>query len=240
MERIAKFIARCGVTSRRKAEELISNGQVLINGTLVREVGTRIDPSHDVVTVDSERLTVPPLKYFLFYKPKGIITTKQDTHARKTVLDFFPKHHRNIHPVGRLDKDTTGVLLLTNDGSLTNRLIHPRYGVTKVYEVIINGYITPYHLEHVQKGIRLDDGMTQPAEILRCKRKAQTSLIIIKIKEGKKRQIKRMFAALGYTVKGLRRTAFGSFTIGTLKEGSYRSLTAQEIKKMRELINETQ
>ena len=240
MERIAKFIARCGVTSRRKAEELIKNGYVFLNGTIIRELSVRVDPSHDSIVVNNKHITVPPLKYFLLHKPKGVITTKQDTHSRKTVLDFFPHKYRDIHPVGRLDKDTTGALLLTNDGALTNVLIHPRHGVTKTYEVVINGCITPQHQKKLRKGIALEDGITQPADVFIQGRKKHATVLTIKIKEGKKRQIKRMCMALGYRVIGLKRTAFGSLRIGNMKEGSYRPLTTLEIKKLREHVDETQ
>ncbi len=239
MERIAKFISRCGVASRRKSEELIRGGNVAVNGTITREVGLKVDPLHDVVTVGNNRLKLPLLKYFLFHKPEGVITTKKDTHSRKTVMDFFPKQHKDIHPVGRLDKDTTGVLLMTNDGELTNFLTHPRYGVAKTYEIIISDSINSHDLKRLQKGIVLEDGLTQPAEIIKCTRKKNTSMITIRIKEGKKRQVKRMFYKLGYRVIKLKRLSFGPLSLGNLKEGKYRELNVLEITKLRGLVHET-
>jgi len=238
MERIAKFIARCGIASRRKAEMLISQDKVCVNGRIVTEVGTKIHPETDIVLVNNKRIAPSHGKYFLFHKPVGVITTKCDTHTRKTVLDFFPRKHRDIHPVGRLDKDTSGLLFLTNDGALTYTLTHPRYGVPKTYVVRIRGAIQPDHLQQLRKGIRLKDGPTQPAVITVVKKKGKKMTLTVRIKEGRKRQIRRMFAALGYPVLALQRIATGPLRLGVLKVGAYRLLTSCEVRQLQESIRE--
>ncbi|MBU1864535.1 MAG: rRNA pseudouridine synthase [Candidatus Omnitrophica bacterium] len=233
MERLAKYIARCGITSRRKAEDLIRDGDVRINGCLITELSTKVDPLHDAVKVNNKLIRKPCFKYVLFHKPKRVITTKSDSYGRKTVIDLLPKYLKDLHPVGRLDKDTTGLLLLTNDGELTYRLTHPRYGVPKTYNVHIRGDITLPHIERIRTGIRLEDGLTQPARVTTQRGKQHTTFLTIAIKEGRKRQIRRMIEILGYKVLTLQRTAVGSLQIGNLTEGEYRHLQEKEVLRLK-------
>ncbi len=234
MERIAKYIARCGVTSRRKAEDLIHDGVVSVNGKIISEVGTKIDPERDAVKVRNTLISLPVYKYFLINKPKNTITTKTDTHERKTVLDLLPKKHRKgVYPVGRLDKNTTGLLILTNDGDLTYRLTHPRYGVPKTYRVLVAGMLSIKSCQQIEKGVQLDDGMTFPARIKVIKRMNNKTCVSVIIKEGRKRQVRRVFEALGHRVLTLERTQIGPLRTGGLREGDIRPLEPKEVAMLK-------
>ena len=237
MERLQKIIANSGYCSRRKAEELIRNGKVQVNGKIITELGTRINEKSQII-VDGKVLSNETKEYILLYKPRGVVTTTSDEKHRKTVLDLIETNKR-LYPVGRLDYDTTGVLLLTNDGELTNILIHPRNNVNKVYIAKIKGLLSSMDIKKLEKGVVIDNRKTSPCKIKLRKfdKKTNTSLVQITIHEGRNHQIKKMFASLGYEVIKLRREQFAFLDLTGLKSGEYRSLTIKEVKKLYSLEN---
>ena len=233
-ERLQKVIARSGIASRRKAEELMLNGKVTANGQVIRTLGYKVKPS-DAIEVEGIPLTQEEKVYFLFYKPAGVITSASDDKGRKTVLDFFPHVKERIFPIGRLDYQTSGLLLITNDGELANLITHPRYGIDKSYIVKIKGYLTKEQVKQLQRGIMLEDGKTLPArvKVKSYDRKRNTSIVHIVIWEGRNRQVRRMFEAIGFRVEKLKREQLSFLTLGYLNPGEYRVLTAHEIKQLR-------
>jgi 23S rRNA pseudouridine2605 synthase len=228
--RLNAFLARSGVASRRRADELIRAGRVLVNGLpgrLNTVVGRR-----DLVEVDGERVALQPLAYVLLNKPAGVVTTASDPHGRRTVVDLVPSETRVV-PVGRLDADTTGALLLTNDGDLAHRLAHPRYGVPKVYEAEVEGSPSRDDLERLRGGVELEDGRTAPAEIRVLGRRAGVSLIELTLHEGRKHQVKRMLEAVGHPVRRLHRSRYAGLDLGGLEPGAWRRLTKAEAAALR-------
>jgi 23S rRNA pseudouridine2605 synthase len=240
MERLQKVIARAGVASRRKAEELIKEGRVKVNGKVVTELGVKVTPS-DRVEVNEVQIEGEEPVYFLFYKPRGVISTVKDDKGRKAVIDFFPELKERIYPVGRLDYDTSGLLLLTNDGDFANTLMHPRGEIEKVYVAKIEGIPLRENLRKLEKGLKLEDGMTAPAKVkmISVDKKKQTSIIEISIHEGRNRQVRRMFEAIGHKVIKLKRERYGFLTLAGLKAGEARELTPHEVKQMRALGMQT-
>ena len=230
MERLQKLIAKAGICSRREAENLISAGRVTVDGKIIKELGAKADLNQKI-RVDGKILHFNTEKiYILLNKPRGYVTTAHDERGRKTILDLIDIPER-IYPVGRLDLNSEGLILLTNDGDLTNLLIHPRFKIEKTYLVKISGEITEEKLDKFRAGIELDDGLTAPAEIYLV----DENFVEITIHEGKNRQIRRMFAAIGCDVKKLRRTRFANLTLDGLKVGKYRFLTAAEINSLKKL-----
>jgi 23S rRNA pseudouridine2605 synthase len=237
MERLQKVIAYAGVASRRKAEQLILEGKVKVNGKVVTELGTKVSKS-DVVEVNGVKLEKEDKVYFLLYKPRGVISAVTDDKGRKTVVDLFKNQvEERIFPVGRLDYDTTGVLLLTNDGEFANLMTHPRYKIDKKYIARLKGIPTIEDLKKLQKGIRLEDGMTLPAKVSMTKvdRKANKAICEITIHEGRNRQVRRMFEAIGTPVVKLKREQFGFLDLTGLNPGEWRELTKHEVKRLRVL-----
>lgn len=236
MERLQKVIAHAGIASRRKAEELIIAGKVTVNGKVVKELGVKVSPSDKVevegIPVESE---VPV--YFLFYKPRGVISSVQDEKGRKTVTDYFPEIEQRIYPVGRLDYDTSGLLLLTNDGEFANLLMHPSSEMEKVYIAKIKGIPTREKLRSLEKGIQLEDGKTAPAraKMLSLDKRKGSAIIELTIHEGRNRQVRRMFEAIGHPVMKLRREQYAFLTLHGLKAGEARELTTHEVKQLRAL-----
>lgn len=232
MERLQKIIADSGYCSRRKAETLILNGKVMLNGKTVTKLGTKASLK-DVITVEGNSLKDKKLEYILLYKPRGTVTTTHDEKGRKTVLDLIETKNR-LYPVGRLDYDTTGLLLLTNDGNLTNKLLHPSNKINKVYVAKINEIIVPAKIKLLDKGVYIDGIKTAPAKtkILKIDKKNNTSLVKITIHEGRNHQVKKMFAAIGYTVTKLKREEFAFLNLDGLMPGKYRKLTIKEVKKL--------
>ncbi len=232
MERLQKIIADSGYCSRRKAETLILNGKVMLNGKTVTKLGTKASLK-DVITVEGNSLKDKKLEYILLYKPRGTVTTTHDEKGRKTVLDLIETKNR-LYPVGRLDYDTTGLLLLTNDGNLTNKLLHPSNKINKVYVAKINEIIVPAKIKLLDKGVYIDGIKTAPAKtkILKIDKKNHTSLVKITIHEGRNHQVKKMFAAIGYTVSKLKREEFAFLNLDGLMPGKYRKLTIKEVKKL--------
>lgn len=231
--RLNRFIAMAGVTSRRKADELIEAGKVAVNGKPVVDLGTKINPALDKVFVDGKQVVIldDPV-YIVLNKPKDCITTVSDEKGRATVLDLVKVRER-IFPIGRLDRETTGVLLLTNDGEFANGLMHPRNEIEKAYEATLDKILEPEDQKKLTAGIRLSDGVTAPAEI-HVMGKGKNQAIGIVIREGRNRQIHRMFEALGYEVKKLDRVGYGDLTYEGLPRGAWRYLTAHELRKLRE------
>ena len=234
-ERLQVFISHSGYCSRRKALEIILNGCVQVNGSVVMEPSTPVDPQKDRVIVDGETIGTKKHEYALLNKPKGYVTTLEDKHARKTVVDLLPPKLRHLYPVGRLDKDTEGLLLLTNDGDAAYRLTHPKFNIDKTYVVCVTGILDPQHKTRLEKGLPIEGRMTAPAKIFAVKNNAGKTEFQMTIHEGRKRQIRLMLAALGYSVVSLTRVAQGPLSLGNLKTGEWRLLDAKEITALEKL-----
>lgn len=234
-ERLHKYMARCGVASRRKCEELILNGKVRVNGEIVTTPGTKIEPGIDKVEVEGRVITEPKQTiYIMLNKPPGYITSTEDAFNRPTVFELVKGVNRRLFNVGRLDLNSRGLLLLTDDGELAFRLTHPRYKVEKEYIVKINGIPTGKEIQQLREGVVLRGGYkTQQARVRVLARKNNSATISIAISEGRKRQIKRMVSAIGYKVMDLRRIRIGEIRLGNLPEGKWRYLSEAEIKKLK-------
>jgi len=228
--RLNAFLARAGVASRRRADELIRSGRVRVNGA-PGELNSVV-AAHDVVEVDGERIARQPLAYLLLHKPAGVVTTASDPHGRPTVLGLVPANPRVV-PVGRLDQDTTGALLLTNDGALAHRLAHPRYGVPKVYEADVHGSVSRDELARLRSGVELEDGLTAPAEARVLERMRAASRLELTLHEGRKHQVKRMCEAVGHPVRRLHRSGYAGLDLEGLAAGEWRRLTRAEIDSLR-------
>lgn len=237
-ERLQKYLARCGVASRRHAETLITNGSVTVNGATERELGVRVDPERDEVRVNGQ-LVMPPLSalYLLMNKPDGVITTANDPHGRRSVLDILPARWRDrrVYPVGRLDYATEGLLLLTDDGDLALRLTHPRYALPKEYHALVQGHPTPDGLARLAEGILLpgEPRPTAPARAWLLRSEGENAWVGLELHEGRNRQARRMFDAIGQPVIRLRRVRLGPLTLGDLQPGDVRSLTPREVETLR-------
>ncbi|MGS0746431.1 pseudouridine synthase [Syntrophomonas erecta subsp. sporosyntropha] len=230
--RIAKFLAQAGLTSRRKAEQLVLEGKVTVNGEVVKDLGRRIYPALDLVLYRGKKVELAKPIYILLYKPAGYVSTVSDPQGRPTVLSLIGDIPGRLYPVGRLDLDTEGVLLLSNDGNFTNLMIHPRHRIIKKYEAWVEGKMASQVIKDLEKGILLDDGWTAPARVRILKYKNNKTLIELKIHEGRKRQVKRMCAAVGHPVMSLKRTAFAFLTLKGLSVGEYRYLTPSEVNSL--------
>lgn len=233
MERLQKVIALSGYCSRRKAEELINLGKVKVNGKIIREMGTKVE-STDFIEVEGNPLEqVEDKVYYLLNKPRGIVTTAKDEKGRKTVIDLI-KTNKRIYPVGRLDYDTTGLILLTNDGELTNFLTHPKNNIEKVYVAKIKGLITKEEIKRLCNGVFIDGKKTSKAKakILKIDKKTNSSVVELIIHEGKNHQVKNMFKAIGYEVLKLKRESISFLTLDGVPSGEYRQLSIKEVKKL--------
>jgi 23S rRNA pseudouridine2605 synthase len=235
--RLNKFIADSGLASRRKADEMIAAGEVRVNGKVVTEFGTKVNPT-DNVSVGGDMIKSVSKRdiYILLNKPKDCITTTSDEFNRRTVMDIVKSRHR-IYPVGRLDRNTTGVLLLTNDGELANRLTHPRYGIQRTYNVTLNKEINLDHAKAISHGIELEDGITSPCEV--AVNPKDYTRVIITITEGKNREVRRIFETLGYDVKRLDRKFYAGLSNNGMKRGEYRHLTRNELLDLKKLVKLT-
>ena len=233
MERLQKVIASAGVASRRKAEQLIQEGKVSVNGKIVIEMGIKVSPE-DEIKVNGKPLQKEEKVYYLLNKPKGYICAVSDDKDRKTVIDCFPDVKERIFPVGRLDYDTTGLLILTNDGEFANKMMHPRYHLPKTYEVAVDGVLTDQMLTMLQNGIELEDGKTLPAEVYLLKRLEgkKKTVIQITIFEGRNRQVRRMMEYFHCEVTRLARIQYGFLDLGHLRQGQYRKLRSFEVRKL--------
>ncbi|MFN6463665.1 MAG: pseudouridine synthase [Nostoc sp. DedVER02] len=247
-ERLQKIIAQWGIASRREAEEMIRHSRVQINGVLAH-LGQKVDPQKDAIAIDGKTISEkqrPALIYLLLHKPAGVVSTCYDPHGRKTVLDLLPKELREgsgIHPVGRLDADSTGALILTNDGNLTFGLTHPRHSISKTYRVLVKGHPPEAVLQMWREGVVLEGRKTRTAKVHLIEHRAEQSFLEIVLQEGRNRQIRRIAQQLGYPVIKLHRTAIGSIQLKTpkqplLSEGKYRSLKDYEIRFLQDQITQ--
>ena len=236
MERLQKIIARAGLASRREAERWIVEGRITVNGTVVDKLGSQADPAKDSIKIDGKRIkaAAAPL-YYALHKPPGVITTLNDPQHRPDLTPYVARlgEKRRIFPVGRLDFNTTGLLLLTNDGEMAMRLAHPRYGVAKVYRVKLSACPTEEELNELRKGIRLEDGMTAPARVRVIDKLRKNAWVEIEVHEGKKREVRRMFEALNYFVEKLIRIKVGPITLGDLPVGELRRLYQGEVMALK-------
>lgn len=233
--RLQKYLAHAGVASRRTSEELILNGRVKVNGEVVTELGYKVDPLKDKVYFDDKKLKlVREYTYVMINKPIGIVSTAKDEKNRKTVLDLVPSNER-IYPIGRLDIDTTGLLILTNDGELANKLMHPRKEIDKVYIATVEGTPSKSGLDKLRNGITIDGYKLSKSEIKILKSYDTDSIVRVTIHEGRNRQVKKMFERIGNPVKKLKRISFGPIELANLEIGAYRYLTNEEIKELKSL-----
>lgn len=236
MERLQKVIAQAGIASRRKAEQLILDGLVKVNGKVVTELGTKVSPM-DKVEVNGIPVEREEPVYYLFYKPRGVISSVKDDKGRKVVTDFLHETDKRVYPVGRLDYDTSGILLLTNDGDFAHLMMHPKSEIEKVYIAKVKGIPARENLKKLAKGIELEDGLTAPAKVkvLSIDKKKKTAIIEITIHEGRNRQVRRMFEKIGHPVMKLKREKYGFLTLNGLNAGEMRELTPHEVKQLRAL-----
>ncbi|MEY3161322.1 MAG: hypothetical protein RIT25_1313 [Planctomycetota bacterium] len=233
--RLNRFLAMSGVSSRRAADELIANGRVEVNGTIVTELGQRIDPGHDEVRVDGRRVQQEKKIYILFNKPAGVVCTNARHEQKKRVIDLLPEVRGRIYTVGRLDLDSEGLLLLTNDGDFALQMTHPRYGVPKVYAVEVRGRVEKEDLEKARGGVWLSEGPTAGMKIRVEHQGPGKTFLRVMLREGKNREIRRVFAKLGYPVKSLKRVRIGDLTLHGLGTANWRYLTPTEVKDLIEI-----
>jgi pseudouridine synthase len=234
--RLQVALSRAGISSRRKAASIIEEGRVTVNGKVVRERGYVVNPDLDEIIADGKRLRKEDKKlYVLFNKPKGVITSKSDPEKRKTVFDILPARLKFLHSVGRLDKDTTGLLLLTNDGELTYRLTHPRFEICKRYRVICKGKLLDKEKAVLEKGIFIEGRKTAPARIEILRSDERWTELFMEIHEGRKRQIRNMFLYLSHPIENLERVSYEFLKLGNLKRGDFRHLTSEEVRRLKEL-----
>jgi len=239
MERLQKILSRAGIASRRAAEQLMREGRVSVNGTMVRELGSKADPAHDDIRVDGRRLKPrDTLQYLLLNKPRGYVTTRSDPQHRPTVLDLLAGVREYVYPVGRLDFDSEGLLLLTNDGDLAARLTHPSHEVPRVYEALVLGVPDDHDLDRLRRGVVIGDGRTAPARIERLRVQDDRTTLRITVHEGRNRQVRRMCEAIGHPVDRLRRVAIGPLRDPRLKPGAWRPLTASEVERLKTAAGE--
>lgn len=234
--RLQTLLARAGVASRRRAERMIEAGRVTVNGRVVRTLGTKADPACDEITVDGN--PIPPLEapvYYLLYKPAGVLSTMKDPRGRPTVADLLKDIPQRVYPVGRLDADTDGLLLVTNDGAVAQAILHPRHEVTKTYRALVAGHPSRRTMARLRRGLVLPDGPTAPARARIIRRRADETLIELSLTEGRKHQVKRMCKAVGHPVRRLRREAIAFLTLEGLAPGEIRRLRSAEISRLRAL-----
>lgn len=232
--RLQKMLADCGVASRRKCEELIKNGNVKVNGK-VAVIGDKVDPYSDKVYVKGKRVTAaakPAHRYIMLNKPRGYVTTMSDERGRKCIAELIPDVEERVYPIGRLDKDSEGLLLLTNDGAFANHIMHPKKHINKVYRVTVRPTITEEQVEKLQTGVMLDGRKTAPAQVRVVTKQEGRVVLEIVLREGRNRQIRRMCESLSLEVARLKRVAIGTVKLGGLKQGMYRDLSADEVKRL--------
>lgn len=236
LERLQKVIAEAGIASRRKAEKMIVAGRVRVDGKLVTKLGTKVD-TFSTITVDDEPIERESLHTYLFYKPRGVVSTAHDDKGRKTVVDYFEDLPYRLYPVGRLDYDTSGLLLMTNDGKLANLLMHPKNEVPKVYVAKIEGILKPDQIMTLKKGVKVDGRKCAPAKvkILKTNQKKNNQIVQLTIHEGHYHQVKRMFKAVGHPVEKLSRERYAFLDLHALTSGQYRELTREEVDRLKQV-----
>jgi 23S rRNA pseudouridine2605 synthase len=232
-QRLQKVLAHCGVGSRRECEEIIEQGRVEVNGKVVTKLGTKIDPDADEIKVDGERVKPEERVYYLVHKPRGYICTNSDERGRPRVVDLI-RDHRRIYTVGRLDEESEGLILLTNDGELANIVCHPRYQLDKTYRLTVRGEVAPEQVERIERGVWLSEGKTGPASVRSVDKRGQRTLVTVTLWEGRNRELRRIFAKVGLRVTHLVRTAIGPLRLRGLEPGAYRRLRPQELDFVRE------
>ncbi|MBQ6174750.1 MAG: rRNA pseudouridine synthase [Clostridia bacterium] len=236
MMRLQKYLALCGVASRRNAEKLIAEGHVTVNGAAVTEMGVQIDEEKDRVCVDGTPVRMETEKHYLaYYKPVGEVTTVSDPEGRETVMDKFRDYPVRLYPVGRLDFDSEGLLLLTNDGEMMQHLLHPSHEVPKCYLCRVSNRVTEEELRRLRQGVMIEGRLTSPAEVRLVRYETFASVVLVTIHEGRNRQVRRMFEAIGHQVVALRRIGFGPIQLGDLPRGMWRRLTDAEVRRLKEL-----
>ncbi len=228
-ERLQKYLSCCGVASRRKSEELITSGLIKINGKIANKLGTKVDPKKDTVEYKGRIISPKDFVYYLLYKPKSYTSTVSDPHTEKIVVNLLPKTPA-VYPVGRLDKDSEGLLLLTNDGEFAQKVSHPSHSCEKEYQIVIGGELKDSELRKLEKGVSLKGKKTAPVKIMVIKKDPKQTMLNMILKEGRNRQIRRMFPQVNHEVIFLKRTRIGKLILGELKKGEYRKLTPEEIK----------
>lgn len=230
-ERLQKILAAAGCGSRRECEQIILDGRVTLNGDVVREMGVQADAARDAISVDGRPIGRPELRYIALYKPRGYASTRKDPHAKKTVMDLVPASLQHLYPVGRLDVPSEGLILMTNDGDLANRMTHPRYRVPKLYRVTAKGLVSSADASHLARGVDLEDGQTAPCAVAILGRDAKEgkTRLEIELSEGRNRQIRRMLEAIGFEALRLKRIAIGPVQIGQMRPGEWRDLTDEEL-----------
>jgi 23S rRNA pseudouridine2605 synthase len=237
-ERLQVVLARFGIASRRGVVSLIEDGKVSVNDKVVLEKGFRVNAAKDKIVVDGHEFSGDvnlEKRYFVFNKPKGVMTTLQDPHAERTVADFFKDVSARLFPVGRLDRDTTGLLLMTNDGELAFRLTHPKFGVTKRYRACVQGVVTDEKYKLLEKGVDLEEGRTAPCVIEIEARSPRETILYVTLHEGKKRQIRRIFQSIGHRVLELERLSYGPLSLGDLRFGQKRELKPHEVRLLEQV-----
>lgn len=236
--RLQKFLAATGLGSRRHCEEYIETGRVIVDGEIVTELGAKVDPETQVITVDGERVRLQPRRYYLLNKPTGFLCTNNDPAGRRRVVDLFPNDGQRLFTVGRLDENSEGLILVTNDGAMAQRLAHPRYRVARTYEVQVAGNPEREKLDELRKGVRFKEGVFRVSGLKYLKKQGKSAFLELTLHEGQNREIRRMMARIGHKVIQLTRVKFGPLSLGKLKSGEFRRLTDWELKKLREMLNE--
>ena len=236
MIRLQKYLAICGVASRRTSEKYILDGHVAVNGNIISEMGIQVDETKDIVTVDGIRILPETEKHYIAYnKPVGEVTTVSDPEGRATVMDKFADYPVRLFPVGRLDYDSEGLLLLTNDGDMMNRVLHPSHEVIKTYWTKISSHVTKEEISALRKGVMIDGKLTSPASVRLIRENTFDTVLLISIHEGRNRQVRKMAEAIGHKVISLRRVGFGPVLLGNLPTGMWRPLSRDEIEKLKKL-----
>lgn len=235
-ERLHKVLANSGVASRRACEQLIAAGQVTVDGVVVTEMGTKVDPAKNKIMFGGQRIKPPRPVTLILNKPKKVITSTKDEAGRRTVMQYVAHIKERVYPVGRLDWESEGLLVMTNDGDLANLLTHPRYGVARTYHVVVKGQLTPAVLEKMQKGVWLSEGKTGPIKILIKQRDRESAVVEVTVHEGMNREVRRVFARFGLKVKHLKRLRVGPLMLGHLGSGAIRILSPQEIESLRQSV----
>lgn len=236
MIRLQKYLAMCGIASRRTSEKIILDGRVAVNGRIITEMGVQVDDSKDTVTLDGEVIRPEEEKHYIAYnKPVGEVTTASDPEGRATVMDKFADYPVRLFPVGRLDYDSEGLLLLTNDGDMMNRVLHPSHEVLKTYWTKMSSHVTQEEIAALRKGVMIDGKLTSPASVRLIRENTFDTVLLISIHEGRNRQVRKMAEAVGHKVICLRRVGFGPVSLGDLPTGMWRPLTKEEIARLKNL-----
>ncbi len=237
--RIQKFLSRAGVASRRKAEVMVLAGRVRVNGTVLTELGTAVDPTLDQVEVDGSAVHLPEARWIRFHKPVGVLCTSVDTHGRRTIYDVLPDEYSSLRYVGRLDLETEGLLLLTNDGDVANRLQHPRHQVEREYEVCVDGVPSEKDIARLRAGVMLDDGLARPVRVEVVAPVKECGNLTLVMTEGRKREVRRLMYAVGFPVVTLRRVRFGPVKLGDLASGEWEVLSPHDVAALGKCAVET-